>query len=604
MEIAGISRTMTNARKCLRPSEILKSNKMAENVITALKTCFINPFDPSLDSTELYNLVSGCPVKENVSRCLLNIQARGKELMNEFEERITADAPAVKFFDPIKRELLNTFKDCAVKVKVKSKAKTKELVFQRDVLGMLVAYSNKHEAGIDLQNVLSFPLAPVSIPLSTVDGAIRKTVKSKLFEAAMSDLDLVSEDAMPPPTRLYTYFLDLAAAIRSLVGTMNTIRDLASRIVAMVPSQYRHVFIACDTYKDASIKGGERQARGVSERYVITSPDMKVPYNFTSFLQNGDNKAMLFNLIQRAIEEDKSKLRGKTIFFSNEYHCTKVSEDEVVVAERLESNHEEADTKLIALVQAANVATGDSVMVRSPSGDIDIVALFVAHDFPGVQVLIDNGTGLNRKIIDATSSNLEIENRRALIGLHAFSGNDYVSSFFRKGKVAFWKGMVKKTEYVNLFADLGTSLQVPEEVLAGLEKFVCAIYGNERIQLVNEVRKKMFLQKFENEKRITDLSLLPPCQSNLRLHIQRSNYVASIFRQAGCLMMDLDDPANHGWDERGSVVWSDVCYPDDVAELLLTNEIVNDDDDDRVDLMEGDDSDNDFDEEIIDLYDA
>ena len=59
----------------------------------------------------------------------------------------------------------------------------------------------------------------------------------------MGDLVLLSEDAMPPPTRLYVYFLDLAAAIRSLVGTMNTIRHLASKIL-MVPSPYRHVFVA------------------------------------------------------------------------------------------------------------------------------------------------------------------------------------------------------------------------------------------------------------------------------------------------------------------------------------------------------------------------
>ena len=116
-------------------------------------------------------------------------------------------------------------------------------------------------------------------------------------------------------------FLDLAAAIRSLVGTMNTIRHLASKIL-MVPSPYRHVFITCGTYKDTSIKGGERQARGVSECYIITSPDMKVTNNFANFPRNGENKAILFDLIQRAIEEDKSKLRGKTIFFSNEYHCT------------------------------------------------------------------------------------------------------------------------------------------------------------------------------------------------------------------------------------------------------------------------------------------
>ena len=112
-------------------------------------------------------------------------------------------------------------------------------IFQRDVLSILVAYSNLYEAGIDLQNVLSFPLAPVLIPLSTVDGAIRKTGKSNLFEAAMSDLDLVSEEIMPPRTRLYTYFLDLSAAIRSLVGTMNTIGDLASRILTIYAFLYK-----------------------------------------------------------------------------------------------------------------------------------------------------------------------------------------------------------------------------------------------------------------------------------------------------------------------------------------------------------------------------
>ena len=280
-----------------------------------------------------------------------------------------------------------------------------------------------------------------------------------------------------------------------------------------------------------------------------------------------------------------------------------MTEDKVAIGERLKSNHEEADTKLIALVKAANLARGDSVMVRSSSGDIDVLALFVAHDFAGVQVLIDNGTGLNRKIVNVTSSTLDIEKKRALIGLRAFSGNDYVSSFFRKGKIAFWRQMIKKTDYVNLFANLGTTLQVPEEVEKGLEKFVCAIYGNERMQAVNDVRKKMFLQKFENEKKITDLSLLPPCQSNLKLHIKRPNYVASIFRQAGRLMIDLDDPANHGWDESGSVVWSDVCYPDDVAELLLSNKIVSTDDDNRADLIDGSDSENDFDEDIIDMYD-
>jgi hypothetical protein len=37
-----------------------------------------------------------------------------------------------------------------------------------------------------------------------------------------------------------------------------------SRIIATVPSQYTTIFIVCDTYKDDSIKGGERRAKLVA----------------------------------------------------------------------------------------------------------------------------------------------------------------------------------------------------------------------------------------------------------------------------------------------------------------------------------------------------
>ena len=65
-------------------------------------------------------------------------------------------------------------------------------------------------------------------------------------------------------------------------------------------------------------------------------------------------------------------------------------------------------------------------------------------------------------------------------------------------------------------------------------------------------------------------------------------------------MMDLDNSANDEWDERGSVVWNDIRYPDDAGEVLLSNEPVND----RDDLMEGGVSQKGFDEEIIDICDA
>ena len=599
MELSGQSTTMSNPRKCLRSSEILKSNKMVEKIMDVLRSQFINPFQPDLDKDELFNLVSGYPAPANVRDCLLSLESRGRKLMVEFQDRqITTESSKPKFFSPIKREPLKTFKNTTVKTKLQSQGKTKELTFQRDILGMLVAYSNKHETGIDLEKALCFPLAPVSIPLSTPDGAIRKTVKSKLYDASMSDLNIVAHDALPPASTMTTYMMDLAAAVRSLVGTGSTIREMTSRLMATVPSQYTSIFIVCDTYKNNSIKGGERQARGASERYVLASPDMKVPYDFACFLRNGENKEMLFNLIQQSLEEGRKELADKTVYFSNKSHCTKITQDEVSIIEGYASDHEEADTKLVALALAANVPPGDTIMVRSPSGDIDILVLFVAQDFGAVKVFIDNGTGKSRKIVDVTSSTLDQEKKKALIGVHAISGNDYVSSFFRKGKAAFWKAMLKRPEYIRLFVELGSCLDVSDELAQGLEKFVCALYGNLRITSVNNLRHKMFMSKFDKEKKITDLSLLPPCEANLKLHIMRANYVAWMFRRAGQLVLDLENPTSHGWDESGHVVWSSVCYPADVSELLFCKDASEDEEPESALEYDSADFEDDFDEEM------
>ena len=61
-----------------------------------------------------------------------------------------------------------------------------------------------------------------------------------------------------------------------------------------------------------------------------------------------------------------------------------MKEDQVTVLPNLNSENEKADTKLVDLVCAANVPSEESIMVRSPSGDIDILTLFVTHDL-GIQ---------------------------------------------------------------------------------------------------------------------------------------------------------------------------------------------------------------------------
>lgn len=117
----------------------------------------------------------------------------------------------------------------------------------------------------------------------------------------MSDLTILNTEDIPPEQELLTYFLDLAAAIRIQTKDCVTINQLAWRLIYSVPSQYRIIFIVCDSYIQNSIKGGERRLQGDGRLYVLKNT--QIPSDISSFLRNGQNKEMLFNLMEQSIIE-------------------------------------------------------------------------------------------------------------------------------------------------------------------------------------------------------------------------------------------------------------------------------------------------------------
>ena len=139
---------------------------------------------------------------------------------------------------------------------------------------------------------------------------------------------------------------------------------------------------------------------------------MKIPYDFDNFLKNRDNKEMLFNLIQQSIEVENESLGEKFLYFSNKVECKKITQNAAEVSHELMSDYEEADTKLVALVHSSRLQPGNTAMIQSLSGDTDIIALFLLHEFPNVRILIDNCTGKDRKIIDVTSSELSASQKK------------------------------------------------------------------------------------------------------------------------------------------------------------------------------------------------
>ena len=73
------------------------------------------------------------------------------------------------------------------------------------------------------------------------------------------------------------------------------------------------------------------------------------------------------------------------------------------------------------------------------------------------QVFIDYVNEKNRKVINLSNVNMATYPKQALVGFHTFTGNDYVSSFFAKGKTATWKKMVKDEKYIQEFREFGMS---------------------------------------------------------------------------------------------------------------------------------------------------
>ena len=101
-----------------------------------------------------------------------------------------------------------------------------------------------------------------------------------------------------------------------------------------------------------------------------------------------------------------------------------------------------------------------------------------------VHIFIDNGSGKHRKVLHLNLSELNEKQRNALIGFRAFSGKDYVSSFFKKSKRS-WEIVKTNEKFPDLFCNLGEG-PMTDEIYTGLEK---------KFQTVNDARSALFWKK-------------------------------------------------------------------------------------------------------------
>ena len=146
---------------------------------------------------------------------------------------------------------------------------------------------------------------------------------------------------------------------------------------------------------------------------------------------------------------------------------------------------------LLHHAQQQNVGEKTIGALQSHSGDIDIPVILLANEVENLRVYIDNGAGQHRKFLDLSSCDLLHIQKQALLGVHAFSGNDYISSLMRKGKKACWNLVKENSEFLAAFSEIGTEETASDNLVNTLERCVCQLYGEKSLASANKVLKKI-----------------------------------------------------------------------------------------------------------------
>ena len=126
----------------------------------------------------------------------------------------------------------------------------------------------------------------------------------------------------------------------------------------------------------------------------------------------------------------------KSYIFQTKDVCHKTTLNSEIIDNELCNNQEEANTKVCLHANHAVITyQGKFGVVRKPSGDVDILVILLSTtiEHPD-RIITDFNREEYREIMNLSDVNLSQEEKKCIIGFHAFTRNDYTSSFFRRGK--------------------------------------------------------------------------------------------------------------------------------------------------------------------------
>ena len=206
--------------------------------------------------------------------------------------------------------------------------------------------------------------------------------------------------------------------------------------------------------------------------------------SWNKFLSVSSNKteAVKFIVSEWKKSEFTSRLQNRLLFVTLGNECWKLSSTGIEFVPELQSNQEEADTRMI--LHAKHVQ-GPFVI---HADDTDVLVLLLSHSHTLGAAYMKAGRGSKTRVINIQSIKDQIAKDlppgvdlqdflRCLIGMHALTGCDIVSAFAGKGKSKALKMLMKKDTYVRAFRSICISWNVSDELFSSIENFFVISMG-------------------------------------------------------------------------------------------------------------------------------
>ena len=564
------SETKSNHKE-LNPARIKSDGETVKRVVEVLESVLQNPW--SADVVQLASLSSGMVATAEIRNDLLHAKNKGESACREFVTKRCSANPTCDFFDTLKKLKLKTFKDLRAVKKVRTKDAILPMRLDRAVFVRMALIGQFRK--IDMRTVFSFPLGPLPWALADPYGFPRKTTKASLAQQLEKGVH-VTENYPANATAIYDGMAVLQKFKPPAGATFGLVADKLFNLLTSTSS--KRIDVVHDVYRDVSIKNTERSKRasmgndGITYKNILPGYQVK---NWSKVLSVSSNKSELVRFLveEWKRKEYRDKLKHKILYVTVEDECWKITAQEAILVPELHSSQEEADTRMLLHAQHA----GGTCIIHSD--DTDVLVLLLGHSHALSNCYMKKGPGDKTRIVNIAHIAQRLKNLAApeiakqdllegLVGFHALTGCDTVSSFSLKGKFQPLKVVLKHAKYVQAMKEIGRQWTVSETTFRATEELVCQFYGKNGTS-VNNLRYELHCAKGGK----IDPDALPPCQSSLRLHVSRSNYQAAIWRRALEACPEVPSPVGHGWtvDETNSLSYEwlgSKPAPEEVLDLM------------------------------------